>query len=340
MAGRIVHVLEQSGAAASPAGLACVSGWLAAAAGEQRVLLVGDRRLAREARAVGVPVDARVGAARGQAVWNPVGFRRAVRRLGPVGRFHCWSYGATAACGWFWPDVPQTVNLMRRPSEWQLRLVQGSQRRGGWNLVSPARPISDWLQRRVRPGEVQTVPPVAALSEAWPTLEDDEEAGSPLRIALLSDPPTAGDARMAMLATGLAWESLHGRGDGAAWPRLLVHPAQCGRSRAEANLRRFGRESLMRQCAELGRPGGVVPQCDGVLVLGECPAAVALAARGGAAVLAEAHPGNAAILGEGAFLFPPGQAKRAAHGLTRLAREPGFAAQITPAGESGGSGAA
>src|SRR5699024_5661662 len=96
-------------------------------------------------------------------------------------------------------------------------------------------------------------------------------------VAMLSDPPAAADARLAVLAAGLAGESRSagvnhaGRTDAARTcidPRVLMCPVQYRRPQARRMLRDLGGEHMIIQSPDAAYPWRILPACDAAIAVG------------------------------------------------------------------------
>jgi len=357
-----LHIVDAAGPVAYAVGLAGVAARLARdreAGLDARLVLVGGASLAREARAVGVADAATpvVGAVDGHSWRNLPGLAHALRAMGPIRleRIHCWSPGALWAGQVLRPRVAKTLTLLRGPGRAAVHAMRWSSALSRSQVMAetPFEPVAGrLLSRGVDPRQVLVTEPIepaaqpavaqrAELRRRWGVEPDpaDEsfgsEPGEPRRwkvVAMLSEPPHAGDAATGMMAVGLARESLRGDAAGSSHAvaelTLLIHPRQQHGPRAKHNMAQVARHHLLTQEPALDRPWTVLPGCDAALVLGEAPNAIAFARRAGVPIVAEAHPLNADALSDGpeTRLVTPGAGKYAAHALEAI-----FASQGDPA---------
>ena len=262
----------------------------------------------------------------------------AVRRRLREERFDAvcaWSLGAAALASLQFPKAQHTLRLtlppLRETRPLLRRLVARSAGRLTIHTISDAL-RDDVIDAGVPESAVVTVPPMidagrfnhadrAALRRDW--FVDDATRV----VALLGDPPAAGDSRHASLAIGLANESL-GAALGRETPiRLVMHPGQDRRASAWQMMIAYGVGHLVAQDARVAAPWQVLPACDAALLIGQSAASLSLrwALAAGIPVVAESVPGVEEAVADHphVLLAEPGQPKRLAHRLhqTLLALE-------------------
>jgi len=331
---RVLHLIESDSPQADATTLALMGSALGRMGRiDQRVLLLGGATLRRTAQAAGLNGEvAALGVPFGRAL---LGWPALTRRIAAMGRFdviHCWSGGALSWATLAMPHVPRVMTLTQPPSS---RAVHWF-RTLGREAHRPAifLPISSTLRRALLAGGVtgETVhvlrPGIdlsrveharrAELRKAW-GIAPAEDATTKI-VALLSDPPTAGDAREAALTIGIVEEILDN-----VRIHLLVHPGASRRRHAELMLRttRGGRR-LIRE-SELAQPWRVLAGCDLALACGH---------GGGGLSLLWAMAANIPIIGEAtyaiseiledrhsALLAKPNQQKELIKRIMRLLRD-------------------
>lgn len=125
----------------------------------------------------------------------------------------------------------------------------------------------------------------AALRRGWGITDD-----TPV-VALLSDPPAAADAWIAAMTVGLVRAASGGN------MRLLLHPQQHRRARAQDHLDRGPDADLFIQDARLARPETVLAGCDAALFLDDpAPRAARHAVAAALPVAAPDTPAHRAAL--------------------------------------------
>lgn len=349
------HLIDASSAVAPPAGLAMAAARVErdrAAGLPTRVMLAGGRSLLAEARAVGLADSDTplVGVPGGRPWRNLSAVARLFRGQREPDQIHCWSVDALWACQLLKPRVGKTLTLMQGPGRETIRWLRRAMWLGRRNVVveTPWQAIAArLLAGGVDARQVTRVAPLkpaalaqpltrAGLRQRWRDQPDgaaesvvpgerreptaaNEALADPM-VALLSDPPEAGDAAAGSMIIGLTRESMQARPADeclAGEPRLLIHPRQWRGLRARYNLTQLGRQHLLVQEPALDRPWTVLPGCDAAVVLGEAPMALAPAMQAQLPIIAEAWPLNLERLAEyaNARLVPAGVEKRAAHAL-------------------------
>lgn len=141
-------------------------------------------------------------------------------------------------------------------------------------------------------------------------------------IALLSDPPAAGDALQADLGFGLAYATVASALREPPEALLLRHPQQHHRAQSRKMMDNYGVGHIVGQEPRLAAPWQVLPGCDAALCLGDRGGGLALrwAMAAGLPIVAETHPVQDEWLvpDETALFFDRGQAKRLAHRLHQV----------------------
>ncbi len=269
-------------------------------------------------------------------------------KAGGFDLIHCWSVGAFILSSLSWPTVPRVLTLTTPPSPAATRWLRVLTQESGDRCV--LLPISATLRHAVlsagvngervhvlRPGlSLGLVEPRTrlALREQWGVTNERTKI-----VMLLSDPPQAGDTVAAIMAVGLAEESFRDREQPLEF-RVVVHPDQRHRRRAQALCRHLGRLTRVIQEPAAACPWTVLPGCDYALALGDSsPGANGNSAGvgasgggdggGGGLSLLWAMAANVPIVGEAtyaiseivedhhsALLAKPGQSKSLAHRIS------------------------
>jgi glycosyltransferase involved in cell wall biosynthesis len=315
-------------------------------AGPQRLLILGPTALRRAAASAGIPLDRTdavlsVGVPGGRAL---AGYFTARRRLPDllagdrVDLVHCWSLGALCLATLLFRDTPRVLTVTADPQPSGLRWLRSLARAGPRGLA--LLPISATLRRTLLGAGIpepliHVLAPGIDLGRASSAdrtlLRQRWGATDPqIRIvALLSDPPHAADSLDAILAVNLAAESQRA---GGYELRLLIHPEQRHRRRAQNVAAALGHPQRIVVEEALAQPWEVLAGCD--LALAQGPHAGGLSLRwalaAGAGIVADAtDPVSEAVEDHhGALLAKPGSAKALAHRMTQMLADPALAYRL------------
>ncbi len=336
---RILHMIDQASPAATGTTLALMANPLGRlGAIDQRVLLLGGRSLQSAAGHAGLRDPDVKGVPLGCALAGTPAVRRWLQRRPPFDLIHCWSIGSLSLACLLNRSAPKlltvTTPLSRRALHWLAVLT-----RELGNRVTLL-PISNTLRRQLlsagialprvavlRPGiDMSRVAfsRRAALREQWGAAEDGHTV-----IAAIGDPLTATDtipaATAAYLADGSSATDRHRI-------RLLVHPRQMNRLRADRVSRNLGRNDWLIGDPRLAYPWQVLPGCDVALTHGQ---------YGGGLSLLWAMSANVPIVGEATYpvceiiedrhsglLAPPGRSQSLAKRISQVLTDPQLAWKI------------
>ncbi len=345
---RVLHLMDAAGPQACGTTLA-----LLAASGRRlghtqvKTLLLGGATLARAAQDAGIDNAEAVGVPYGRAYLGYPAVHRRVRAMcnsdEAFDLIHCWSVGALSLATLLFRHVPRVLTLTTVPRHrtvhW-LRVMthdSGAGQAGRTALL----PISATIHRALLGGGVSESaahvlrPGIdlslvahsarAALRQGWGVESDRVRV-----VAVLRDPPQAGDAIEAAIAVGLADEVYAAHGDDAkARLRLLMHPDQQHRRRAEQLMRHIGRHERIIREPRLDRPWEVLSGCDMAIAQGEHAGGLSLlwAMAANVPIVGEATYAISEIVEDrhSALLAKPGQPKALSHRLCQLTAEPPLA---------------
>jgi len=333
---RVLHLIDTDQGRTCPTTLAMAGDLVRGAPFvAQEVLLCGGYRLERAARLAGLDAFERVGVPFGQPALGMPAVSRRIEDLESVGRFdmiHCWSFSALRYADLAQKKTPKVLMLMyppRKRSE-----VQRLKRRDPAAftvLTTNAYAYERLLAGGVSPKVVRFCFPSvdrawvdesqrAVIREQWPI--DPERTRV---VALLSDPPAEADAYDAIMAVGLCCEALGADPKRHSDLRVLIHPLQHHRHRAQHLAEKIGSPGRLIQDARIATPWQVMPGCDAALALGPSGGGVSLAwaMAAGLPIVGEAcRPiSDRAADGETALLVEPGQHKLMAERLQRCVTE-------------------
>lgn len=262
-----LHLIDQVSPQAYPAALALI------ARRREPTLLLGGTPLSRAAEAAGLTEQVKhVRVAAGSARWGVFALRQALRDVEPGRELHVWSLNCLAALRTLRRTSATVMHLLALPGPDQLKLMLRLDRPTlRWRVLGAS--LRDQLVARGISAERVELETLPTPEEAHAKLQLDRvslrarwgiDEEMPV-VAVLSDPPTAGDAGPMMIALNLI-------GLAADRPlRLLVHPEQSGRERSQTLLDRYGKPDRFIQDAGVATPWSVVRGCDAVM-LTESPA--------------------------------------------------------------------
>jgi len=328
---RVLHLIDAVGPQANETSLALLQDSLDRVGGvEQHVLLLGSGRLRKQAAAVGIVQASALAVPFGRAVlgWRVV--QKYVEQLGGVDVIHCWSVGALSLATMLFRSTPRVLTLTVTPApaavKWLSILTRESQ--GSTVLLAMSATIRRGL---ISGGVAQEVAvllrPAIDMSRVKPSsrsrwrekwgVEGSVESDTFKVLALLCDPPGAADTLAASLAMGLASETVAVQGRKL---RLLVHPDQVNRLRAQKVMRQIGREGQIIQEPGLARPWTVLPGCDLALIQGP---------SGGGLSLLWAMAANVPIVAEATYAVSEMIEDRHTALLAQLGVPKSMAARIT-----------
>lgn len=329
---RVLHLIDASSPQATAATLALLDQSLGRLGDmEQRTLILGPRNLVRIAGDTGVRVDQRLAVPFGQAVMGYSSVYRHTRDFGQFDVIHCWSVGSLALAALVFRRVPRVLTLTCTPStrtiHW-LRILT-REARGRTVLL----PISSTIRRAVLGGGMaqeyaHVLRPGIDMGRVDRNRRDTlrarwcAQSDSVKILALLGDPPHVADAMRTGVALNMAGYSAINQG---LQLRLLIHPDQTKRLRAQKMFRDIGRPKTIIQEPWLDRPWSVLPGCDLALAMGPSGGGLSLlwAMAANVPVVGEADYAIAEIIehDHSALLAQPGCARSVAKRITQLLQD-------------------
>ena len=338
---RVLHLIDAASSQACPTTLALVSDSVDRLGNiDQRVLLLGGSPLRGMARSVGLRYGECRGVPFGMAIHAWATMPRLLREWGRFDVVHCWSIGAATLASLAMPRTPRLLTLTVQPPRqhvhW-LRMLTGV---GAALAPMVVLPISHTIRRELLAGGLAEVdvhvlrPGIdrgriatharTVLRKRWGVEDQTSKV-----IALLSDPPQAGDAIDAVWAIGLMNLSV---GEDGLPVRLLVTPRQHRRIRAEQLSRATDRLNAIIVCSQLDRPWEVLPGCDAAFVLGASAGGLSLiwAMAAGVPIIGEARYAVSEIVEDrhSALLTKPDAPVALAHRLGQLFTDDHLAWQL------------
>ena len=294
------------------------------------VWVLGTPALCRVASSVGVQVHQYFATPAGRSDWWIPGVRHAVHHFEPARPVHVWSVKLAKTIrrlGWGGPMVVHQLAPQPSP-DWEflrgqlpqcdtcIVLYDSHAKQAvidfGWPSEHIGRGHLDSDRFKDRQGLSR-----AAVRHRWGIKDPDLPV-----IALLSDPPTAADATIAATTINLIAESTQRD------VKLVLHPQQSGRPRAQNILDGLGVGDRLIQDADIETPWKILSGVDAVL-LGSHPASLSCRyaiARGLPVVAPDLPTPKAPLQGyDAAVIAPTAQPKKLAdrlqHAALRLAGE-------------------
>jgi len=333
---RILHLIDAASPQAASTTLALLDQSLGRLGHtDQHALLLGGTPLRRATQEAGITGAMHAGVPFGQAILGIPAIKRHAQQRGPFDLIHCWSIGALTAASWVFRKTPKALTLTSTPPpasiHW-LRIL--AKETPGRTLFLP---ISSTIRGTLLGGAI----PEPAVHVLRPAIDmgkvchDDRTAlrkawGAPSEstkiIALLTEPPHQADALAANIAMAMADDSA--ATDGLTL-RMLIHPDQHNRLRAQNRMRGLGQPQRVIQEPRLDVPWQVLPGCDLALTLGQdaggLPLLWAMAAN--VPIIGEATYAVSEIIEDhhSALLAQPGSMKHLAQRITQLFTDPKLA---------------
>ncbi len=324
----LLHLLDAASPQACPATLALMGESLGRLAPiEQRVLLLGGRTLRHAARDTGINEATVQHVPWGMAVHALPMMSRLLRGLPNVKLIHCWSIGTLALATLRLPRTPRVLTLTTIPSDRSLRFLRAvlSVAPGSTVILTTSATIRrELLSAGIDPEHVAVLRPALDMGKVAPqtrlSLREGWGVGEEAAVvALLSDPPHAGDAVDALWATGLANMSTALSGKPL---HVLITPDQRRRARALKLAGETKQPSLLILEPRLAQPWNVLPGCDAALAIGPESGGLSLlwAMAAGIPILGEARYAVSEIVEDrhSALLAKPGDLKTLAHRLEQI----------------------
>ena len=333
---RILHLID----AASPQAASTTLALLEQSLGrlghtDQHTLLLGGTPLKRAAQGASITQATYAGVPFGQAALGLSAIKRYAQKRGPFDLIHCWSIGALTAASLIFRKIPKALTLTTTPPpasiHWLRILTKETAAR---TLIVP---ISSTIRGTLLGGgipesAVHVLRPAidmgkvchdnrAALRKAWGASSENTKI-----VALLTQPPYRADALAANIAMGMADDSA--AIDGLTL-RMLIHPDQHNRLRAQNRMRGLGQPLRVIQEPRLCQPWQVLPGCDLALALGPDAGGLSLlwAMAANVPIIGEATYAVSEIIEDhhSALLAQPGSMKHLSYRITQLLTDPKLA---------------
>ncbi len=280
-----LHLIDAASPQARPTTLALLAATARAQTeqGEQtQVVLLGGPALGHAGEAAGLHDAQRVAVPFGRAELGAASLRHARRNMPRPGTVYAWSAGALRVATWLWSDAVKFACLTREPNEAMCAAIERAERQSApLSVVALDTFVAQGLPRRISSHGGLAVS-VADAPVLPPTmLPPDDQAGERVRlrklwgceqagtgervVALLSDPPEAGDAWHGTLTLGLVCEAITMHLADPPMLALLVHPSQYKRQLAQHLVAQAPSRIRIIQDARLAAPWQVFAGCDAVL---------------------------------------------------------------------------
>ena len=273
-----LHLIDADSTQACPAVMATVRQFLAKGDAGDRLLLLGGQPLEAMAKHVGIENTHRITPRFGH---TRLAVRTIKRWLNTQPRFdqvHCWSLDALLAAGFLFTNTPMQMscihtldpaNLKRLrkfiKSPWSHPVRVVTHRRAWYDqLINggiKAHVESAWLPSNAAPPPPS--PSRAELRKGWGASETNHRV-----VALLSDHPSQTNALDAAAITCLAGASLTNPDGQRLAIKLLIHPAQRNRQRAQYFLADQSDYHRVVQDVRTAEPWDILSGCDAALALG------------------------------------------------------------------------
>ena len=272
----ILHLIDAASSQACPTTLAVLSAAVARDADtDPRVIVMGGRQLADDARDAGLIQFDLLGVPFGKPLLGLPAVIRKLKAVGPAEHVWAWSSQSLRVARIFRGRTPRTLVITQLPSPTELGIYQrwiddgdaaptriatlSQAMRGKLIEMGLPAPRIDLLGLPLQTGRLDNVSR-SALRSQWDVVEDTRV------IALLSDPPGRADMQAAVMAAGLAQLSLKAAGKHVRLA-LLVHPSQRHHLRAQQVVHELGNQISLIQDARLASPWQLLPACDAALAV-------------------------------------------------------------------------
>ena len=304
----------------------------------QSLFLLGGEKLTHQARAVGLREATTLGVPLGEPVLGWSAIRRHAQRIGPIDLVHCWSLRSLALAVLMFRSIPRVLTVTVQPQTKQVHWL--------WIVTREAHqrttilPISSTVRHAILCGGTPT-DAVHVLRPGIDMGQIDHHQRRKLRkewvaqhdktkvIALLSDPTDASDALTAVMAMSMAQDS---SAIGSFQLKMLMHPDQTNRLRAQTIQRHRNRPNTIIQDARIGRPWEVLPACDVALAIGPHSGGLSLlwAIAANIPVIGHATHAVSEIIEDhhSAILAQPGSPKNVAMRICQLLNDPQLSYKI------------
>ena len=335
----VLHLIDAACPQACPATYALIADTFNTdRASQSHVWLLGGPQLAHDAAAANLNYQRRIAVPRGHALLGLPAVRHHLRRHAPADRIqhiHAWSASSLALARLLMPRVPRTLMLTQTPSPAAVAAIVRLLAHPGPTCTEVQTLTSDIADTLAAAGAathlIKPLPMILdphrldatdahreALRRRWGAADPSARV-----IALVTDPPTACNARAAAITLALTHESVR-RDPHPPGLTLLVHPDQQAGLEARELSQALGNPIRIVQESQLAAPWQVLAGIDIALATGPGAAGLGLAwARVANVPILAACDGVATdqLLGrESAVLAENDQPRQLAHHLTTMLR--------------------
>ncbi len=293
----------------------------------QRIILLGSTGLRQAAQRAGLACDVHLGVPLRRPVLGYAALRRRVRAMTRPDLIHCWSPGSAMLAAMLPASGGRILTLNQWPTPAALRWCRAVVRSGtpSWTVLTISATLRHGLAcRGIDIGRLHVLRPGIDLGRVDRAQRQTLRAGWDVDddttvLALIADPPAAGDALQAAMVASL---TDFARSDRTTRIQVLVHPRAHLRRRAVLHMRAVEHDRRIICDPRLAAPWEVLPGCDAVLATGDGAGGPGLlwAMAAGVPIVADASSVVGELLEDrhSALLAPPGDAKRLAHRLLQL----------------------
>lgn len=281
-----LHLIDADSTQACPAVMSLIGDRIRSSSdSEDPLLLLGGAPLVQLAHEAGI--------SHAQRLRVPFGNPRLTRAIDPWVRsqkhftkIHCWSIGAVSLAVDTWRNTPIELSLVHRPTDQQVLQLKRALRRAPMSKIRVCT-LSDPIRKQATPADVsaevdQTLsrqpdgrpvhtPSADDLRTQWQAPRDSRRV-----VALLNDHPSQTNAMDAAAVVCLAGASLTDDQGRTLGIKLLMHPGQHNRQRAQYFLADQSDRHRVVQDVRAINPRAILPACDAALALGPNAAGLSL----------------------------------------------------------------
>ncbi len=273
-----LHLIDGQSTQACPAVMSVLRAWLARGDEADRLLLLGGRPLEVMARGAGIEKVHRIAPRFGRTRLTTRPIKRWLQTQPGFDHVHAWSLDAMLGTGFVFHDTPMKLSSLHtlNPAELkQLRKFCKSPWPSPVQVVTHSQAWCDQLSACGINAEIEpTLLPAPPEPPAAPPLSDSTRVqGHALEsnhrtVALLSDHPSQADAMHAAAIACLAGASLLDDTGQPLGIRLVVHPEQVNRQRAQYFLADQSDTHRVVQDVRAAELWKLLQDCDAALAIG------------------------------------------------------------------------